>query len=123
MAIIRQLTQFESDLASKNSVVLQVAEATHHLASTLDAASNQFWGLPVDRLLAVLNHDIPVTLETLSTNSALGTAVNASLNALNLPQFSKRAPTEIGNPDIVFNGEAFIYVEPPVEEVPEMIVN
>jgi hypothetical protein len=123
MAIIRQLTEAEADLASKNDIVLQVAEATHHLASTLESASNRFWGLPVDRLLVVLNHDVPVTLETLSTNSALGTAVNASLNALNLPQFSKRAPTDVGHPDIVFNGEVFVYVEPEASELPELIVN
>jgi hypothetical protein len=116
MSIIRPLTQAESDLAAKEQLVLQAGEATHHLASTLATTNQQFWSLPTDRLLAVLNADIPATLATFAANTALATQVNASLDALNVPRFSSRAPVEAGRSDIIFNGTVFEYVAPPEPE-------
>ena len=119
MSIIRQLTEAEADLAAKEALVLQAGEATHHLASTLATTNAQFWSLPTDRLLAVLNADVPATLATFQANTVLGMAVNASLDALAVPRFTTRAPVEPGRSDIVFDGTAFVYVappEPPAEE-------
>jgi hypothetical protein len=113
MSIIRQLTQAEADLAAKEQLVLQAGEATHHLASTLATTNAQFWSLPTDRLLAVLNADIPATLATFAATTALGLQVNASLDALAVPQFASRAPVTAGRSDIVFDGTAFIYIAPP----------
>ena len=103
-----QLIRPTTDLDTKDALILQAAEATHHLASVLAATNEQFWSLPTDRLLGVLNADIPATLATFAANTALAGAVNASLDALNLPQFSRRAPTEQGRSDIEFDGVAFI---------------
>lgn len=116
MSIIRQLTQAEADLAAKEQLVLQAGEATHHLASTLATTNQQFWSLPTDRLLAVLNADIPATLATFAANTALGVQVNASLDALAVPRFATRAPVTAGRSDIVFDGAAFVYVAPPEPE-------
>ena len=116
MSIIRQTTQAEADLAAKESLVFQVGEATHHLAATLDITNDQFWSLPTDRLLAVLNADIPTTLATFAANTALGLQVNASLDALGVSRFSKRAPVEPSRTDIVFNGTSFVFVAPPEAE-------
>jgi hypothetical protein len=113
MSIIRQLTEAEADLAAKEQLVLQAGEATHHLASTLATTNAQFWSLPTDRLLAVLNADIPATLATFAANTALGLQVNASLDALAVPQFASRAPVAAGRTDIVFNGTVFEYITPP----------
>ena len=118
MPIIRQLNQAESDIAAKEQLVLQAGEATHHLASTLTTTNAQFWNLPTDRLLAVLNADIPATLATFAANTALGLQVNASLDALAVPRFASRAPVEPGRSDIVFDGASFIHVAPP-EPAPE----
>ena len=115
MSIIRQLTEAEADLAAKEQLVLQAGEATHHLASTLTTTNAQFWSLPTDRLLAVLNADIPATLATFAANTALGVQVNASLDALAVPQFTTRAPVTAGRTDIVFNGTAFEYITPQME--------
>ena len=109
MNLIRPST----DLDTKDALILQVAEATHNLASVLAATNEQFWSLPTDRLLAVLNADVPATLGTFEANSTLAAAVNSSLDALSLPQFSRRAPTEQGRDDISFNGIEFTYVAPP----------
>ena len=116
MSIIRQLTEAEADLQAKEQLVLQAGEATHHLASTLATTNAQFWSLPTDRLLAVLNTAIPATLATFAANTALGLQVNASLDALAVPRFSNRAPVEPGRSDIVFDGTAFVFVAPPEPE-------
>ena len=118
MSIIRQLTEAEADLAAKESLVLQAGEATHHLAAVLASTNARFWQLPTDRLLAVLNADVPATLATFQANKVLGMAVNASLDALAVPQFAHRAPVEPCRSDIVFNGTAFVYVAPPEPEPP-----
>ena len=110
MSIIRQLTIAEADLAAKEQLVLQAGEATHHLASTLATTNQQFWSLPTDRLLAVLNADIPATLATFAANTALGVQVNASLDALAVPRFATRAPVTAGRSDIIFDGTSFIQV-------------
>ena len=116
MSIIRQLTVAEADLAAKESLVVQAGEATHHLAAVLASTNARFWQLPTDRLLAVLNADVPATLATFTANTVLGMAVNASLDALAVPQFTARAPVEPGRTDITFDGTAFVYVAPPEPE-------
>lgn len=116
MSIIRQITEAEADLQAKEQLVLQAGEATHHLASVLASTNARFWQLPTDRLLAVLNADIPATLATFTANTALGKMVNASLDALAVPRFAARAPVEMGRTDIVFDGAAFVYVAPPEPE-------
>jgi len=116
MSIIRQLTTAEADLQAKEQLVLQAGEATHHLASTLATTNAAFWSLPTDRLLAVLNADIPATLATFAANTALGMQVNASLDALAVPRFATRAPVTAGRTDIVFDGAAFVYIAPPEPE-------
>ena len=96
------------DLAAKDLCILEVAEATHHLASTIRNANARFWELPTGRLLDLLNANVPLTLATFAANTALGTAVNASLDELALPQFPTRAPVQPGRADIIFDGTAFI---------------
>jgi hypothetical protein len=118
MPIIRQLTEAEADLQAKENLVLQAGEATHHLASVLASTNARFWSLPTERLLAVLNADVPATLATFAANTALGQQVNASLEALAQPGFSVRAPVEPGRADIVFDGAVFVHV-PPIAPTPE----
>jgi hypothetical protein len=105
--------QLEADLAAKDVLILRAAEATHHLASVLSNVHHAFWSVPTERLLAVLNADIPATLETFAANTALAQACNASLNALDLPEMSTRAPVEPGRTDIVFDGGQFVLAADP----------
>lgn len=117
MSIIRQLTQAEADLQAKENLVLQAAEATHHLASVLRSTNEIFWSLPEERLLTLLNADVEATLATFAANTALGNAVNASLDALGLPQFTNRAPVEPGRDDIGFSNGMF-FILPPLNVIP-----
>jgi hypothetical protein len=111
-------SQLEADLLAKDALVIRAAEATHHLACVLKGCNEQFWSLPTERLLAVLNESVPDSLEAFTANTVLGTACNQHLDAIALPQLSTRAPLTAGRSDIVFDGTAFVYVappEPPVE--------
>ena len=110
MSLIKPLTESEADLAAKDQLILQVAEATNHLAATLKNTNDQFWSLPTDRLLAVLNADVASTLATFAANSAIGQAVNASLDELALPQYQTRAPLTTGRSDIQLDGNSFVLV-------------
>ena len=112
MPLIRPTT----DLDVKDSLILQAAEATHHLAAVLASTNEHFWSFPTDRLLAVLNADVPATLATFQANSTLAAAVNASLDALDLPEFTRRAPTTTGRADIAFDGAAFVLIPPTPEQ-------
>ena len=112
MSLITPKTPLEADLAAKDVRVLQCAEATHHLAAVMRNAHEWLWKLPTDRLLAILNADVAVTLDTFAQNTALGLAANAALDALDLPAFPTRAPVEMGRADIVFDGTAFVFVPP-----------
>ena len=118
MPIITPKTTLESDLSTKDDRVLQCAEATHHLAAVMRNAHEWLWRLPTDRLLAILNADVAVTLETFAQNTALGLAANAALDALSLPEFPSRAPVEMGRSDITFDGAAFVLAPSPEDPIP-----
>lgn len=123
MTLLTPRTQLETDLADKDASVIRCAEAAHHLAAVLRNENARFWSVPTDRLLAVLNHDVAVTLATFAANTAAGTAVNAILDQLADPRFPTRAPTEPGRADIVFDGTQFVYVlptEPETEPEPDI---
>ena len=118
MSLITQKTQLEADLAEKDAGVLRAATALHHAATVLAGENARFWSVPTDRLLAVLNADLALTIATFQANTQAGTAINALLDAVASPELPRRAPTEPGRSDIVFDGTAFVYVAPP-EPTPE----
>jgi hypothetical protein len=114
--IHKPATQLEADLIAKDQLVIRAAEAAHHLASILASVNQSFWSIPTDRLLAVLNHNIAATLATFEANTALGTACNTHLDAIDLPQLSVRTPLTAGRSDIVFDGQQFVFVPPSDDE-------
>jgi hypothetical protein len=116
MSLLTPKTQLEKDLAAKDESVLRAAEAAHHFAVVLKNENDLFWALPTDRLLAVMNYDVPTTLATFEANTAVGIALNTTLDQLALPQFPNRAPVTAGRADIVFNGTSFEYVATPEPE-------
>ena len=116
MSLLTQKTQLEKDLAAKDDSIILAAEYVHYLATILKNENERFWSLPTDRLLAVLNHDVPTTLATFEENTVVGITLNGTLDRLSLPQFPNRAPVTAGRADIVFNGTAFEYVAPPEPE-------
>lgn len=118
MSLFTPKTQLQADLEAKDSLLLVTGEAMHHLAATLKTANAKFWSLPDERLLDLLNNDLAQTLATFQANTALGTVLNAHLDALNIPKFPTRAPVEMGRTDVVFEEGAFVIVPPEVIEIP-----
>jgi hypothetical protein len=121
MSLFTPKTQLQSDLETKDSLLLATGEAMHHLASTLQAANVRFWSLPDERLLALLNNDIAQTLGTFQANTVLGAVLNAQLDALDLPQFPTRAPVEMGRSDVAFEDGAFVILPPEPIEIPSIL--
>ena len=116
MSLITPKPQLEQDLADKDAGVMRAASALHHAAAVLTAENQRFWGIPTERLLAVLNADLPLTLATFAANTQAGSAINALLDAVGSPELTSRAPVEPGRNDITFDGAAFVYT-PPEEPV------
>jgi len=121
MALITPKTQVEEDVSEKDAGVLRSAEALHHAATVIKHENMRFWSLPTDRLLAVLNYNIPQTLSVFAANAQAAVAINALLDAVDSPRFSNRLPTEMGRSDVMFDGNQFVVIppEPPVEQEPE----
>lgn len=120
MSLIPTQSEAEQDLATRDRIVAQAAMATQQLAMQLRQLSQQFWALPTDRLLAVLNADVAKTLAIFAANAQLASDLNANLDALASPQFAMRAPVAMGRKDVAFDGTAFAVVAPPViEPIPE----
>lgn len=113
MSLTTPKTQLQADLDAKDRSVLRVAESLNHAAAVLRHENDAFWALPTERLLAVLNANIPLTLATFEANSAVGAPLNAILTQLGDPRLTERAPTTLGRSDIEFDGSEFVLVTTP----------
>jgi len=138
MPLLHEPTAAETRRLIREKSIRDVAEAANHLVSIMLSAHQQFWSVEPVQLVEDLNEDLPAALSLMAANSALATTANASLDLLNIAQYSKRAPTEIGNPNITFDAQTpsdivdgiemgnpagtnlFVYTAPPVIE-PEII--
>ena len=124
MNILPSKDQPAKDIALLDSLVMDAAEAAHHLASIAFEANRRFYSLPPDRAVAVMNADVQRTLAVFAAQNALAAAVNPHLDAVVADdpdlagRFRKRIPTEIGNSHITFDGTEFVYTPPVVGEPP-----
>jgi CRP-like cAMP-binding protein len=105
-------TQIEADIAEKDAGILRAATALHYAATVIATENDRFWSIPTDRLLAVLNENVALTISTFAANTQAATAINALLDAVAMPELSRRAPTEPARADIVFDGTSFVLVPP-----------
>lgn len=103
MKFITPKNELQIDLEEKDKGVLRVAEAMNHLAGVLASENTRFWSVPTERLIAVLNYDVPTTLATFAANAALAQGINLVLDQLADHSFANRAPTSAGRGDITFD--------------------
>ena len=110
MPVFTAIDQTTKDRLWKDNLVLEQAAIAHVFALKLSASNEAFWHLPTDRLLALLNADIPATLQTFALNTQIGIAINAVLDAVVqsggaelAAKFSARVPLEYGRNDIEFD--------------------
>lgn len=101
-------TQLETDFRQLTAGVVASIAAVHQAAWVIRNENAKFWRLPTERLLAVLNDDVGVTLETFAMNTATGQAINGILDAINHPSYTGRVPVTMGRRDIAFNGTEFV---------------
>jgi len=106
-------TQLEIDREANNASVIRSAVALHHAAAVIAAENRLYWSLPDDRLLAVLNDDVAVTLARFAANLEAATAINSLLDQVGDPSLTVRAPTAPGRSDIGFADGAFFIIPPP----------
>ena len=116
MPLLPILSQVEQDLTLLDSLIVQSAEAAHHLAVTMGRCNAELWSLPDERLGAVLNADRERTAAIFAANSFLGSAVNAALDNSSIAKFSSRAPLTPGREISV--GESGEYVVIPIHHLP-----
>lgn len=109
MSYLTQLTPDQKRQLNRDSIVLRVAEAVHHLAATLQSANAEFWAAEPEQLVADLNANIEASASIMAANLALASVVNSHLDSLDLDRFASRAPVAIGHPAIAFDGQAFVY--------------
>lgn len=112
-------TQFEKDAAQFEDGILNVAQAYHHTATILKMEHDRFWSLPDERLLAMLNADVPRMMMISAAKDAAAAQINALLNQLDLEQYSTRAPTGFGRADVIFNQQTSQFEIVPPEPAPE----
>jgi hypothetical protein len=110
-------TQLEKDLAEKDAGIIRAATALHYAGTVIASENAQFWSLPQDRLLAVLNDNVERTLAMFAANSAAANAINSLLDQLSNEALSHRAPTAMPA-GYVFENGAFAYVAPKQESEP-----
>ena len=115
-SLIYEPTPKESRRQIREGTILDVAEAVNNLVQVMCSAQDKFWSAEPIQLAEDLNEDLPSALALMAANTALAATANASLDLLKLSRYSKRVPLEIGNPDIAFDGTAFVYTEPPIIE-------
>ena len=110
--IITEKTQFQKDLDKKDAFVRQSAHSTCRLVREINDNNRNFWSLPPDRLLAVLNHDVASSLATIALNTQLLNGLMAAISVLG-SDFLRFAGTAFVREDIVFNGTEFVHVPAP----------
>ena len=107
-------TQLEKDLAEKDAGIIRAATALHYAGTVIAAENAQFWSLPDDRLLAVLNDNVERTLAMFEANSAAANAINSLLDQLGNEALIHRVPTTMPS-NWVFENGAFADAEPQPE--------
>jgi len=119
--MIEILSQLDQHRANVRMATLQCLTEANHLASAMAGAYGTFWSASPEIVLELLNSNIPHWLDVLQRNTAVGTTINAQLDAANLPEFQCRVPVVM--PDgYAFNGTEFVYAAPIIEN-PEQLEN
>lgn len=118
MILLPSLTQAQQDAILLDNLILQTAEALHHLAATMARCNSEFWHLPDSRLEAVLNANPARTSAVFGVNSSLASAINPLLDTLAIPAFPARAPVAPGREVEVSESGAYRVVPLPLPADP-----
>ena len=118
MSYIQTPTPTQARQNARDLLVLRVAEAVNHLASTLVSVNKEFYSVDSAQLVDDLNASPETSAALMLANATLGAVINDHLDTLAIAKYSKRVPLIISDPTISFNGSQFVYTEPVIEEEP-----
>lgn len=109
--MLEEFTPLELKRAQVREITLDALNVADHLAKTMAHGYAVFWSSEPIEMIEFLNQNIPNNLDLLTSNSELGTIINAKLDAANLPEFVARVPLSMPS-GYAFNGTAFVYTAP-----------
>jgi hypothetical protein len=112
--MIEQLTPLEQHRANVRNATMICLNSACHLAQGMANAYATFWSASPEIVLEMLNSNVAFWLDVLQRNTAVGTTINAQLDAANLPQFSHRVPVTMPEGYSFQNG-AFTHSSPSPE--------
>ena len=114
--MLEQFTPLETKRAEVRKVTIDSLSAANTLAGAMAYGYSIYWNSEPSEMLEFLNNNVPNNLDLLSSNSELGTIINAKLDEANLPEYSARVPLSmpIG---YAFDGTQFTYTLPDENEV------
>lgn len=118
-AILPAKTEAQADLEALDEGILRVAEALNHAAAVLTSEHSKVWGMPDERLLALLNASVPRTIAIAQAKDKAAAEINALLDALKLAKYSNRAPIGFGRSDVLLNPDTGRFeIVPPADPEP-----
>jgi len=122
--MIEQLTPLEQHRANVRTATLSCLNVADHMAQSMANAYTIFWGAPTEIVLEMINSNIAHWLDVLQRNTAVGSLINAQLDAAALPEYPHRVPLTMPA-GYAFTGAEFTYTAPvePVPEEPQPIEN
>ena len=116
MSYIQSQTPAQARQNAREILVLRVAEAVNHLASTLVSVNKEFYSVDSKQLVSDLNADLENSLSLMTANLTLGAVINDHLDTLALAKYTKRVPLGISDPTITMSDDGFVYTAPVVED-------
>jgi hypothetical protein len=91
--MIEKFTPLQAHREAVRQATIKCLVEADHLASAMSTAYGIFWDAPTETVLEMLNSNIAFWIDVLQRNTAVGTVINAQLDAANMPEFSHRVPT------------------------------
>lgn len=112
--MIEQFTPLDQHRANIREATLNCLVEAGHLASAMAKAYALFWNAPTETVLEMLNGNVAFWIDVLQRNTAVGTVINAQLDAVNLPEFTHRVPVTMPE-GYAFSEGQFTYTAPSAE--------
>jgi hypothetical protein len=109
--MIEQFTPLQAHREAVRQATLNCLIEADHLASAMAKAYGAFWNAPTETVLEMLNSNTEFWIDVLQRNTAVGTVINAQLDAANLPEFSHRVPVTMPEGYAFAEGQ-FTYTAP-----------
>jgi DNA-binding cell septation regulator SpoVG len=117
MSLIIEKTQLQQDLETRNVFIGQMGSLLLQALNVMQSNNNAYIDMPSHHLIAVLNHDVQVSIVSLQWRKDIYANLVDAIDRIGsqfTDQFIERSLATRN--DITFNGTEFVYVAPPEPE-------